>query len=57
MTPVERGAPESGGGSEASEFSESIKRILDIQLPVTVSFGSTHRPLGEVLKIRDVPVL
>ena len=50
-TPVERPAPESGGGSEASEFSESIKRILDIQLPVTVSFGSTHRPLGEVLKM------
>lgn len=31
------------------EFSVNIKRILDIQLPVTVSFGSTTRSLEEVL--------
>ncbi len=33
------------------EFSGNIKRILDIQLPVTVSFGSTTRSLEEVLKM------
>lgn len=28
----------------------NLERILDIQLPVTVSFGSTRRPLSDILK-------
>jgi len=33
-------------------FSENrIQRILDIELPVNVSFGSTRRTLSEVLKL------
>ena len=34
-----------------AEMSGNIKRILDIQLPVTVSFGSASRPLEEVLRM------
>jgi len=30
---------------------ERIERILDIELPVSISFGSTKRPLSEVLKL------
>jgi flagellar motor switch protein FliN len=30
---------------------ERIQRILDIELPVNISFGSTKRPLSEVLKL------
>ena len=33
------------------EFSENIQRILDLQLPITVSFGSARKPLAEVLKL------
>jgi flagellar motor switch protein FliN/FliY len=33
------------------EFSENIQRILDLQLPVTVSFGMARKPLAEVLKL------
>lgn len=41
-----------GDGAGANPpFSGNIKRILDIQLPVTVSFGSTIRPLSEILKM------
>jgi len=37
---------------DESPFSEErIQRILDIELPVNISFGSTKRPLGEVLKL------
>jgi flagellar motor switch protein FliN len=40
------------GGSEAgAEYAENIQRILDIQLPVTVSFGSASRSLEDVLKM------
>ena len=40
-----------------SRYSRNIRRILDIQLPVTVSFGSTERPLAEVLKLVPGAVL
>jgi flagellar motor switch protein FliN/FliY len=30
---------------------ERIQRILDIELPVNISFGSAKRPLSEVLKL------
>ncbi len=40
------------GKSEQETFSEErIQRILDIELPVNISFGSTKRPLSEVLKL------
>ena len=39
-----------GQGAGQNEFSENIRRILDLQLPVTVSFGTAVRPLAEVLK-------
>ncbi len=50
----------SGGGAESreddarashQEFSENIQRILDLQLPITVSFGTARKPLAEVLKL------
>ena len=40
--------------AEAGELAfadERIQRILDIEMPVNVSFGSTRRPLSEVLKL------
>jgi len=47
--------PVSNGGSEKPSdptgYAHNIRRILDIQLPVTVSFGTTHRNLREVLKL------
>lgn len=43
---------ESVGDRDSSpEYSGNIKRILDIELPVTVSFGSASRSLEEVLKM------
>lgn len=33
------------------EFSENVQRILDLQLPITVSFGTARKPLAEVLKL------
>jgi flagellar motor switch protein FliN len=39
----------SDGGDQFTN--ERIQRILDIELPVNISFGSTKRPLGEVLKL------
>jgi flagellar motor switch protein FliN/FliY len=33
------------------EFSVNIQRILDLQLPITVSFGTARKPLAEVLKL------
>ena len=53
-TPVQPAVQEEknqGRGDFTAGFSGNIKRILDIQLPVTVSFGSTSRPLAEVLKM------
>ena len=46
-------SPGNGTGSKQanSPYSVNIKRVLDINLPVTVSFGSTKRSLSEVLKL------
>jgi flagellar motor switch protein FliN len=52
-------APSEGGAvagelavDPAGQFSEErIERILDIELPVNISFGSTKKPLSEVLKL------
>jgi flagellar motor switch protein FliN len=55
--PEEPEAPEAAVGNETDSededpFSEErIQRILDIELPVNVSFGSTKRALSEVLKL------
>ena len=47
---TEKRAAQDGVGYEP--FSEQrIQRILDIELPVNISFGSTRRPLSEVLKL------
>ncbi len=35
---------------ETTDWAPNIQRILDIELPVTVSFGSTNRSLREILK-------
>jgi flagellar motor switch protein FliN/FliY len=51
VQPVVQEAKDEGHGDFKAGFSGNIKRILDIQLPVTVSFGSTSRPLAEVLKM------
>lgn len=32
-------------------YPPNVQRLLDIQLPVTVSFGSTQKPLEEILKL------
>ncbi len=51
VQPVVQEVKDQGHGDFKAGFSGNIKRILDIQLPVTVSFGSTSRPLSEVLKM------
>ena len=33
------------------EFAENVQRILDLQLPITVSFGTARKALAEVLKL------
>ncbi|MGW8179623.1 MAG: FliM/FliN family flagellar motor switch protein [bacterium] len=45
----DRAAQDCGGDEPFSE--QRIQRILDIELPVNISFGSTRRPLSEVLKL------
>jgi len=40
-------APGPGGNG----YPENVQRIMDFQLPVTVSFGSTKRTLGEILRL------
>jgi flagellar motor switch protein FliN/FliY len=42
---------------EADFSEERIQRILDIELPVDISFGSVKRPLSEVLKLGPGTVL
>ncbi len=45
------GVETSGGEAPAADlYQQNLRRILDLQLPVTVSFGATRRPLAEVLK-------
>ncbi len=45
------GLETSGGETPAGDlYQQNLRRILDLQLPVTVSFGTTRRPLAEVLK-------
>ena len=51
VQPAVQEVRDQGQGDSKAGFSGNIKRILDIQLPVTVSFGSTSRPLAEVLKM------
>ncbi|MEJ2078262.1 MAG: FliM/FliN family flagellar motor switch protein [Acidobacteriota bacterium] len=51
VQPAVQEVKDQGQGDFKAGFSGNIKRILDIQLPVTVSFGSTSRPLAEVLKM------
>ena len=49
---VSQASDVSGAGDTDDPFSEErIQRILDIELPVNISFGSTKRPLSEVLKL------
>lgn len=43
--------------SENKDLSENVQRILDIELPVTVSFGSTSRPLKDILSLAPGSVL
>lgn len=38
-------------------YSENIQRILDIELPLTVSFGSASWPLKEILSLKPGTVL
>lgn len=35
---------------ENEAYQRNLQRILDLQLPITVSFGTAQRPLSEVLK-------
>ncbi|HRR56871.1 MAG TPA: FliM/FliN family flagellar motor switch protein, partial [Acidobacteriota bacterium] len=42
---------ERGGVSGARMYPPNIQRILDIQLPVTVSFGTARKQLEEILKL------
>jgi len=43
--------PDQNDGGEEPFSEQRIQRILDIELPVNISFGSTKRPLSEVLKL------
>ncbi|HSR67158.1 MAG TPA: FliM/FliN family flagellar motor switch protein [Acidobacteriota bacterium] len=43
--------------SSDNRHSENIQRILDIDLPVTVSFGSAKWPLKEILEMVPGSVL
>jgi flagellar motor switch protein FliN len=42
---------EISGSSGARTYPPNIQRILDIQLPVTVSFGTARKQLEEILKL------
>ena len=44
-------------GNAAAEYSGSIQRILDIELPITVNFGSAVWPLKEILSMTPGTVL
>ncbi|HSR50114.1 MAG TPA: FliM/FliN family flagellar motor switch protein [Acidobacteriota bacterium] len=43
--------------SGKEKHSENIQRILDIELPITVSFGSTTWPLKDILEMTSGSVL
>ena len=38
-------------------YQENIQRILDIELPIAVSFGSANWPLKDILSLRPGTVL
>lgn len=40
-----------GTPADRADFSSTIRRILDIQLPVTVTFGSTTQKLSDIIKL------
>lgn len=54
-TPVRSVRPERSAGT--TRYSQNIRRILDIELPVVVSFGSAKRPLSEILKLSPGTIL
>ena len=43
--------------SQAEERPQNIQRILDIELPLTVSFGSAKWPLKDILQLAPGAVL
>jgi flagellar motor switch protein FliN/FliY len=48
---VAAGEPDFGGGEQTTVNSKTLELLLDVELPVTVSFGRSQLPLQEVLKL------
>jgi flagellar motor switch protein FliN len=44
-------SPQPGGEAEALPASRTLDLLLDVELPVSISFGKTQLPLKEVLKL------
>ncbi len=63
--PLSAGAPDEnitqdepiGRAQSTNKYPAVIRRILDIELPLTVSFGSTCLPLKEILTLSSGSVL
>ncbi|GAB4237688.1 MAG: hypothetical protein Kow00109_11740 [Acidobacteriota bacterium] len=52
-----RGEPSSEVQGARRGYPPNVQRLLDIQLPVTVLFGSTQKPLEEILKLTPGSVI
>jgi flagellar motor switch protein FliN/FliY len=50
-TPAESPLPVHGGPAHASQSSRTMDLLLDVELPVSISFGKTWMPMKEVLKL------
>jgi flagellar motor switch protein FliN/FliY len=49
--PVESPLPAQGGPAHSSQSSRTMDLLLDVELPVSISFGKTWMPMKEVLKL------
>ena len=50
-SPDQQQSPAPPTSSEEDVSPSKMRRVLDIELPVTVSFGSTQRSLGDILQL------
>lgn len=55
--PPVAGAAEPPGAQNDHGLTDKVSRILDINVPVTVSFGSVYKPLGEILQYASGSVI
>lgn len=57
QTPVTPPQSQEAPAKKTARPAPNLQRIWDIELPVTVTFGSTRRPLKEVLKLGPGEIL